>query len=375
MDISWLVPLRHALHRQPELSGQEEETAAKLAAFLEPTPPDQIVRGLGGHGLAVVYNGRAPGPTLMIRSELDALPIAEQPGHDHESERPGLAHLCGHDGHSTILAGLGLALGRKRPSRGRVVLLFQPAEENGAGAAAVMADPAFAPLYPDMAVALHNMPGLPMGSWAVVEGAVNCASVGMRVELVGKEAHAAQPEAGKSPAPAIAKLIPALTELGAGGKLTPDFRLVTVTHARLGEAAFGIAPGHAEIWATLRCYSDAQMADLRAEAEAVVKSKAKGLKVKISWHDDFAACTNHTKATKLLLGALLTSGLPETRYEFPMRASEDFGRFGQLCPSAMFLLGAGEDHAALHNPDYDFPDTLIQPGVRIFQRVIEDYLG
>ncbi|GHC48238.1 amidohydrolase [Neogemmobacter tilapiae] len=375
MDIPRLVGLRHALHRKPELSGSERETAATLAAFLVESAPDQVVTGLGGHGLAVVYNGSAPGPSLLIRSELDALPIAEQPRHDHGSERPGWGHLCGHDGHSTILAGLGLALGRKRPAKGRVILMFQPSEENGAGAAAVLADPAFAPLRPDLAVSLHNMPGLPLGSWALVEGAANCASVGMRVVLTGRESHASQPELGKSPGPAMARLIAALAKLGKGGPLAPDYRLVTVTHATLGEPAFGISPGHGEVWATLRCVSDGPMAALRAEAEALARSKARGLGVAITWHDDFSACVNHPVATKLLLGALLASGLPETRYDFPMRGSEDFGRFGQVCPSAMFLLGSGEKHPALHNPDYDFPDTLITPAVGVFQRVIGDYLG
>lgn len=137
-DLVELIELRHRLHRRPEISGEERATAAEIVAALEPTRPDGIVTGLGGHGVAAIYEGREPGPTVMVRAELDALPIEELSDLPHRSQVPGKGHLCGHDGHMTILAGLARGLGRARPQRGRAVLLFQPAEETGAGAAAVM---------------------------------------------------------------------------------------------------------------------------------------------------------------------------------------------------------------------------------------------
>lgn len=375
-DLAALVAFRHALHRQPEVSGEEMATAAAVRAFTADTGPDAVIEGLGGHGLALVYHGAAPGPTVLIRSELDALPIEEIGDLPHRSQITGKGHLCGHDGHSTILCGVARLLGRARPARGRVVLMFQPAEETGAGAAAVLADPRFSDLVPDYAFSLHNLPGLPLGRAAIAAGPANCASVGMRLRFLGRTSHAAEPHKGVTPGPALGRLIPALLALGQGGDLGPAFRLVTLTHLRMGEPAFGITPGEAELWATLRTMTDAGMADLRARAVALVEAEAaaEGLGLEITWHDDFAACTNDPEATALMRAALEGAGVPLISAE-PMRASEDFGRFGTVAKAAMFWLGSGEDHPALHNPDYDFPDDLVAIGTRAFDRVIQDLLG
>lgn len=374
-DVAELAEFRRALHRAPELSGQEHATAAAFAAEVARQRPDAVVTGLGGTGVAAVWQGRSSGPTVMIRAELDALPIVETGTSPWASAVPGVAHLCGHEGHLTILAGVARLLARRPPASGRVVLLGQPAEETGAGAAAVLADPAFAPLTPDWAFALHNMPGLALGHVALRAGPMNCASVGLRIRLNGRTSHAAEPGAAHSPARAVARLIPGLIGLGQDGPLDAEFRLVTLTHARLGEPAFGITPGAAEVWATLRTLTDDGMEALRAEAVALVGDMAGAFEPELDWRDDFAACTNHPEATARLAGAVRTLGLPLSEGDLPMRASEDFGRFGAVARSAMLCLGAGEGLARLHAPDYDFPDALIAPGARIFDRVIRDLLG
>jgi amidohydrolase len=375
-DLAELVDLRHELHRHPEVSGAEEGTARRVVAALG-SAPDRVVAGLGGHGVAAVFEGAAPGPTVMIRSELDALPIEELSGADYRSESPGVGHLCGHDGHSVILIAVARALARERPARGRVVLMFQPAEEDGSGAAAVLADPAFADIRPDWAFALHNLPGLPLGAVVLEPGPCNCASRGLRIRLTGRTSHAAEPEAGVSPAQAMARLIPALAAVGPGGPSGPAFRLVTVTHARLGEPAHGISPGEAEIWATLRSETDAVMDELMAGAEAAARAAAEadGLGLAITVHDDFAASINDAEAAARLRAAAAAEGREIVAGDMPLRASEDFGRFGQVAKGAMFYLGAGERAPALHNPDYDFPDALIEPASRVFLRAIRDLLG
>lgn len=381
-DLADLTGWRRDLHRHPELSGQEAATAARVQAFLAATGPDDMVTGLGGHGVAVVFDGAAPGPTVLIRCELDALPIEELGTPAHRSQVAGLGHMCGHDGHMAIVAAVGRLLGRERPARGRAVLLFQPAEETGAGSAAMLSDPRFAALLggggPETwAFALHNMPGLPLGRAMLKPGPANCASQGLRIGLSGRTSHASAPEAGISPAGALAALLPALAALGTGGPVTEGFRLVTITHARMGEPAFGISPGAAELWLTLRTLSDADMADLQAQAAALARHQAglHGLHLTLSTHDSFAACTNHPEATALLDAALRAEGLPPGEDGLPMRASEDFGRFSQVAKTAMFLLGAGERQPMLHNPDYDFPDDLIEPGARVFRRLLRDLLG
>jgi len=376
-DMVDLVAFRRSLHRIPELSREEVATAREVQAFLAPTQPDWIVTGLGGHGVAAVYEGREPGPTVMFRAELDGLPIEEISAIPHRSTTPGRGHLCGHDGHMAVLAALARTLGRQRPQRGRVVLMFQPAEEDGSGAAAVIADPRFREIAPDFAFAFHNLPGMPFGKVALAEGPVNCASRGMRIVLTGKTAHASMPEFGISPVDVVAQLMPALTALGKGGPLEEGFSMVTVTHAKIGEPAFGVAPGHAEIWATLRTLTDAGMEDLCASAEQLVLSAArhKGLGVEISYDDIFQHCENAPEAVAHLRRALEEEGVPYDQGQLPIRASEDFGRFGHRAPAAMFFLGAGENHPSLHNPDYDFPDDLIAIGARVFIRTLRNLLG
>ncbi|MGQ0610211.1 MAG: amidohydrolase [Paracoccaceae bacterium] len=377
-DIAELTDFRRALHRFPEVSGEEAHTAATIRAALGPLGPDQIVTGLGGHGLAAVWKGAAPGETVLFRAELDALPIEELGTPPHRSTIPGKGHMCGHDGHMTILLALGRLIARRRPARGRVILMFQPAEENGAGAAAVLADPRFAALRPDWAFALHNMPGLPLGHATLRAGTMMCASQGLRIHLTGKTAHASMPETGTSPVHAVARLIPALLALGPGGPLDERFRMVTITHARMGEPAFGISPGYAELWAKLRTREDGPMAALYAEATALVRAEAArdGLSVDFATQDAFSATVNDAAAIARLTAALEALNAPHDERNLPLRGSEDFGRFGQAgARMAMMFLGSGERHPQLHNPDYDFPDDLIALGCGIFHRVLRDLLG
>lgn len=376
-DVAELTDWRRALHRLPEVSGQEAQTAATVVQALQALRPDRIVTGLGGHGVAAEW-GAGDGPTVLFRAELDALPIEELSDAPHRSTVAGKGHLCGHDGHMAILLGLARLISRHPPRSGRVILLFQPAEEDGSGAAAVIADPRYAGLRPDWAFSLHNMPGLPFGQTALATGPVNCASLGLKITLSGKTAHASQPETGVSPALAVSRLIPALGALGQGGALHPDYRLVTVTHAQLGEPAFGIAPGSAEIWATLRTLTDDRMAALLDAATALARAEAQhGLSVSFTQHDHFAASVNDVQATARLRAALDALQMPHDTGDLPMRASEDFGRFGAQSETrgAMLFLGAGQSHPALHNPDYDFPDALIPIGARLFHRVLTDITG
>ncbi|GAB4262749.1 MAG: amidohydrolase [Pararhodobacter sp.] len=377
-DIVELIAFRHALHRRPEISGQEVETARSITAALAPLRPDRILTGLGGHGVAAVFDGGAPGPTVMVRAELDALPILERGTLPYASEIPGSAHLCGHDGHMTTLLALGRLLHRRPPARGRVVLMFQPAEEDGSGAAAVIADPSFAQIAPDWAVSLHNMPGVARGHAWLAAGPANCASLGLRITLSGETAHASLPETGRAPTPALARLIDGLRALGPGGAMEPGFRLATITHVRMGEPAFGIAPGEAELWVTLRGLSNDDLDALHAEARAFATSEARAHRLIAGFdvHDHFHACTNDPDATALLARALDATGITHDAGDLPMRGSEDFGRFGSAgARSAMVFLGAGETHPALHTQTYDFPDDLIAQGAALFDHAIRELLG
>ena len=376
-DLVELTTFRRDLHRRPEASGAEAETAATITAALRSLGPDQVLTGMGGHGVAAVFVGAADGPTVLFRCELDALPIHEISDAPWRSETDGVGHLCGHDGHMTMILGLGRLLARQPIARGRVVLMFQPAEEDGSGARAVVADPAFAQIAPDYAFAIHNEPGRPFGHVSTRVGLINCASQGVQITLTGKTSHAAEPEMGVSPVDAVTTVIPQLKALGMGGALTDDFRLVTVTHIAVGEPSFGISPGEAVINVTLRTATDDAMADLVDQARALIAAAADqhGLGVTMTDCDVFAASINDAQAVDIACRAMQALGVSHDDTDLPMRASEDFGVFGWGAKAAMLCLGPGRDYAALHNPDYDFPDDLIPVGVAIFERIARDLLG
>lgn len=373
-QITALTQLRHALHQAPEVSGAEVATAALVAQFLRETNPDQVVEGLGGHGLAVIYDSGQPGPSVMFRAELDALPITEQTGLGYASGSPGIAHLCGHDGHMAIIAGLGLWLGGRRPARGRVILLFQPAEETGAGARAVLHDPQFAPLRPDWAFALHNMPGMALGAVAVGAGPASCASLGLRFRYQGREAHASLPETGASPAPALAALMAGVARYASVQPMGPEFRLATLCHLNMGVPAFGIAPAQAEAFVTLRTLSDDALKGFEHEICTLARAAAQGVALEITRHDHFNATQNEPQAAAHVARACDALGVPQGAFALPMRASEDFGAFSAATRTALFFLGAGEKHPALHNNDYDCPDALIRTGVSIFAQTLESVM-
>jgi amidohydrolase len=365
--VAALRSARHELHRNPELSGEEAGTAGRIAAWLSDYGPDRVVTGLGGTGVAAEFSGAADGPTVLIRCELDALPIAETGDHDHVSTVSGKAHQCGHDGHMAILLGIGSLLSTRRPARGRVVLLFQPAEETGKGARAVLADPGFASIAPDYAVALHNLPGYPLHQVLLKDGHATCASRGMRIRLTGKTAHASMPETGVSPALALASIIRGLAGLSRPERLDEDFLLVTIVHAALGEQAFGVSPADGQVWATLRTLTNQQMDALVGRATAIAEEQARqyGLRLEIDYDDVFSATRNDPQVIGAVRRSAEASGLDSRTLTEPMRFSEDFGEFGHACRSALFFLGAGENHPALHNPDYDFPDALIPSGASV----------
>lgn len=369
-----IIELRHELHRNPKISGREKETAERIIRFFKPLVPDAILDNLGGTGVAVVFSGAKPGPTVMLRAELDALPIQEKNRLPYRSENPGIAHKCGHDGHMAILAAVGTELTAARPPKGRVVLLFQPSEETGAGAAAVIRDARFSEIAPDYVFALHNLPGYPLGQVVTRRGAFTSASRGVTIGLRGASAHAAQPETGRSPALAMARIIERLTQQPSGLASPHEIAFITVVGAQLGERAFGTAPADAEIWATLRSTTDTQMAALISYAEEATKDLAEMFKLDfmIEYSDIFTATLNSACAIDIV------HRNAEGRVhelEHPFRWSEDFGRFTALAEGALFGIGAGTDMPELHDSNYDFPDDLIAPATRIFKKIIRQILS
>ncbi len=368
-----MVGLRRRLHQLAELSGSEERTAALLEETLKGFAPDGLVTGLGGHGLAARFDGAAAGPRVLIRCDLDALPIDEGPHVGEEaSETPGVSHKCGHDGHMAVVTAVARALGRNRPARGSVVLLYQPAEETGAGAMSVLNDPAFADLEPDAAFALHNVPGFPLGQVVTREGVFASTARSLRIHLVGRTSHAAEPERGLSPTLALADILSAWPGTPQASPSIDEPALVTVVHARLGEPALGTTPGEAIAIATLRARSPEVMDRLseRCLDVAMAIAAAHGLEARARWMDEFPCTQNDHLAVEVIRRAAASAGADFQELDAPFRWTEDFGHYTSRYPSAMFGLGAGEQTAPLHHPDYRFPDELIAVGCGMFLEMI-----
>ncbi len=371
-QVADLSIIRQSLHAEPEISGNEIHTAQKIAILLDACQPDAIMTGLGGTGVAAVFDSGKPGKTVMVRCELDGLPIHEISTLSYRSTVDGKGHQCGHDGHMAIALGVARLLHKQRSASGRAVLLFQPAEETGKGARAIMSDPRYGDISPDYALSLHNLPGFDRHQIILKEGGVNCASRGIRIALTGKTAHASMPETGTSPALALAQVIEQLHGLSNPTFTDTEFRLVTLVHAHMGERAFGVSPAEAEIWATLRTISDAGMQQLTEAAQRLADRIAAehGLVLKLTYDDVFNACDNHSNIVAHYRQCANDLGFATRYLDEPLRFSEDFGEYGKSSQAAMFYLGAGHDQPALHNPDYDFPDELIQTGTSMFYAMI-----
>lgn len=369
-----VISFRKKLHRNPELSGKEIKTAEIVKEYFKKFNPSQIIENLGGTGIAVVFKGEENGKTICLRAELDALPINEKSNVDYKSINHGAAHSCGHDGHMAILGLTASFLSKEKIKRGKVVLLFQPAEENGEGAVNIVDDPAFP--KPDFIYALHNLPGFPLNQILIKEKTFTAASAGMIINLEGKTSHAAHPEDGISPASAIAKIINAV-KLYRDKLEIKEFTLVTIIHINLGERAFGTSPGSAEILLTLRAFDNASLDHLKNyfEKEVSLTSIEENLSCKIDYTETFSSIINDDEAVKVVRNSAEINNYPVYDLERPFRWCEDFGLFTDKYKGAMFGIGAGVNHPQLHNPDYDFPDEIIETGAQMFYQIINQTLN
>ncbi|MBE0638091.1 MAG: amidohydrolase [Bacteroidales bacterium] len=372
-QLNQIIALRKDLHKNPELSGVEIETAKKIKAFLKLCSADEIIEDVGGHGLIAIYESRIPGKSILLRADMDALPIPEINDFEHHSVNAFVSHKCGHDGHLVILAGVAQQLRSNPPEKGRVILLFQPAEETGEGAVTVINDSKFKDLQIDFVFALHNLPGFRKNSIIIRKQHFAAASKGMIIKLSGKTSHAANPEQGISPALAISEIISKFSGLSNAREGFDAFKLITIIHARLGERAFGTSPGYAEVMATLRSYSNDDMELLTNKAINIVEQIADkyGLHEKIEWTEQFPASVNDDECVDLVRTVAVENKFPVREMAEPFRWSEDFGQFLSRHPGALFGVGAGKNHPSLHNPDYDFPDEIIKTGIAMFYGIIK----
>lgn len=370
-----ILTLRKHLHQNPELSGFEFHTAKTIAAFLKQYSPDELLENLGnGTGIIAVYHpDKEVKQTIMFRCELDALPIQEINEFDHRSDVDEVSHKCGHDGHMSIMCSLAKKLSEKRMKHTKVVLLFQPAEENGEGAVAIYNDSRFKELNPDQVFALHNLPGYDHHDIVVKNHTFTCAVNSIIVKLQGRTAHAGEPENGENPALAIAEIINQFNT-----KIQPDptkekFTVLTPIYITMGTEDYGISAGYGEIHYTFRRAANAEMKELEIELEEIaVKAAAKyKLQPEISWTQRFSANENDPSAVDFVRKAANDLKFNLIEREVPFQWGEDFGIFTEHFKGAMFGLGSGKETPNLHNPDYDWPDEITETGAQIFYKISE----
>lgn len=312
--------------------------------------PDGAIVSLSGHSFACVA-----GPQdnrLLIRSDMDAV---SGPG-----GRP--SHLCGHDGHAALLARAASLLSRE--GRG-YVFLFQGEEETGKGGRRALQTLSEKGVSFAAALGFHNIPGYPLGTALVKGGSFTQASVGFSLHLKGESSHASEPQKAKNPALLMAELIREIPGLPAHSGILPS--MATVVHARLGEEAFGVTPGEACIYATLRSPSDALLEELKEKVSSFCCEQARreGFFPSVRWQEFFPAVANRESLAVKAEKALSSSGLPFLPLHDPFPWSEDFGWFSREVPSLMVGLGSGEEQPPLHHPDYLFPPELLQPGAAV----------
>jgi len=315
---------------------------------------------------------------------LDAVPVQEANCFEHKSTNHGVSHKCGHDGHMAIVCGLALFLDSNSfiPPSGKVVLLFQPAEETGAGAQKMVdsSNPVMRSLIesPESSIfALHNVPGFPQGTVVLPHGnSFASASRGMHIKLQGATSHASQPHLGRNPAMAMCNIIQGLLALPTMHIPYDQKALVTIVGAKAGEKAFGVSAGDAEVMATLRATTDAALEVLIKHATSIVNGLAAtyGLAASISYEDEFAATINNPKCVEIVRQACAERTMETFSMGEAFPWSEDFGIFLQRIKGAMFGLGMGETHEPLHGESYDFADSEIASGVNIFATIISRIL-
>jgi len=372
-EINYLTNFRKKLHQFPELSGNEQQTAQAVVDELKLCNPTKIITKLGGHGVAAVFNGNLKGKTILFRAELDALPIAEENTFEHASKHSGISHKCGHDGHATILIGLARMLKLNPLLKGKVILLFQPAEENGNGAKAVLADEKFKSLKPDFVFSLHNVPDYEKGTIIVKNNSFTPSVSSLKITLKGKTSHAAEPENGINPDLALQEIIVAIKALDDNNIDSDTFSVITTVYATLGSKDYGISADYAELHFTIRCWTAHQLNKLKENIDTLVKgiSKKHQLKQTMDWFCEFDSNNNNDEVVDYIVKAAESNSFTVIEKQTPFKWGEDFGAFTQRFKGAMFALGAGKQTPALHNPDYDFPDEITPYGVKMFHTIIK----
>ncbi|MGY2046857.1 M20 aminoacylase family protein [Methylobacterium sp. JK268] len=367
--------LRRDLHRHPELAFRETRTSALVAERLRGYGY-AVTTGLAGTGLVGVLRKGEGTRRLALRADMDALPITERTGLAHASAREGVMHACGHDGHTTILLAAAKRLAETDFS-GTLILIFQPAEEIGAGARQLLAEGLFARFPADAVFGLHNWPGVPKGQFGFVAGPAMAAVDKAEIRIRGRGGHGASPHETVDPVVAAAAVVLALQSVVSRNVDPREAAVVTVGAIHGGEAS-NVIPDSVDLTLTIRSF-DPGVRDLlekRVTAIARVQAESYGATADIAYRRGFPAVLNHEAQTRLARDVALAAFGPE-RVEAafrPRMASEDFAYLLEARPGSYLFVGNG-DSAPLHSPHYDFDDAIIAPAASFWVHLARRFLA
>ena len=377
-DAEEIASWRRALHRQPEILYEVHDTAAFVAEKLRGFGCDEVMTGIGRTGVVGVLHGRrgAGGRMIGLRADMDALPIEEETGAPHASQRPGAMHACGHDGHMAMLLGAARALAGTRQFDGSVAFVFQPAEEGGAGARTMIEDGLFERFAIEEIYGMHNIPGMPVGAFGICDGAMMAATDEFSVTLRGRGGHAAIPQQSRDPILAGAALVQALQQIVSRNADPLDSLVVSVTQFHAG-FAHNVIPGEAVVSGTIR--------SLRAETRTLAERRLReiaggigaihGLTAEVAFTPNYPVTRNDAARARFCgdVAAFVAGEAQVNRTIAPLMGGEDFSFMLEQRPGAFIFLGNGPS-AGLHHPAYDFDDEAIVFGSSYWVALTEEAL-
>src|ERR1700722_1145608 len=364
---------RRDLHAHPEFGFEERRTAALVAAKLREFGLDEVVEGVGGTGVVGTLRKGSGNRAIALRADMDALRINEEGGAPYRSAAPGAMHACGHDGHTAMLLGAAKLLVAEGGFDGTVRFVFQPAEEWGKGALAMMEDGLLKRFPFDEIYGLHNMPGLPIGHFQTRQGGLMSAEDNFEIVLKGVGGHAARPHWGREVLVAACALVMDLQTI-VSRRLSPtDVGVVSVTEL-LTDGTRNVLPGLARILGDVRSFSPQVSGTIETEMRRIADGLALvyACKASVSYTREFVPLLNDPSLTNEAMTAAATvfpPGAVGTAAE-PMTASEDFARFLEHVPGCFAFIGNGEGSKPLHNPFYDFADAALIHGTRFHGAIV-----
>ncbi len=370
-----MIKWRHHFHENPELAYEEFNTSKKVVSLLKQFGISKIEEGIGKTGVvAVLENGK--GKSIGLRADMDALPIHEENKEKkYKSKTIGKMHACGHDGHTTMLLGAAKYLAETKNFKGKVVLIFQPAEEGFAGARAMIKDGLLEKYPIDEIYGMHNMPGLEKGVLAIESGPRLAAADNFEIEIIGKGAHGAMPSNSIDPIVCSASIIQNIQSIVSRNSDPKETLVITVASFNSGKAN-NVIPKTAKLTGTVRYYDNeiGKLAKKRFFDIVNHTSQAFGAKAIIDFNKGYPATVNHQEQSVFAYNiAKKVIGVKASNHQKPMMGSEDFSYFLNKVPGCFAWIGNGSS-ASLHNPKYDFNDDVLSVGSSFLASLAEERL-